>query len=480
MAEILDLSNVINVSIQPSLTGLAQINMNTIGLISGETPVSGWDVDTIYKKYTNPSQVAADFGTGSEAYAIAVKVFGQQPNLLTTNGYLAIIRKLSDVPVAAARTIQGLTYTAATPGVAGNSITIIYVDDGTKGAETASVVGNAITVHMENGASIAAEIAAAIIASGPASALVDVSIVDALLVQADFTPALALQNGADASNESAEDCIIRTLNDVSYVGVLLDEALDDAVLLSLAEYIQTISKILFYCSNDDADLEPSAIFDDIKDASLSHTRCLYHGNEGVDPWLFAAAYAGRALSTDFSATNSTQTMNLKVLAGILPDTTIDQTILDKAKDAGVDVYVNFGVPRVVTSGGNQWFDQVYNELWFKNALEVAGFNYLAQTQTKIPQTEDGMNGLKNAFRKVCQQAVNNRFIGPGSWTSSEVFGDPASLIRNIKDIGYYVFSRPVADQSQEDREERIAPTVQIAVKTQGAFHRVNVIVAVNL
>ena len=44
--------------------------------------------------------------------------------------------------------------------------------------------------------------------------------------------------------------------------------------------------------------------------------------------------------------------------------------------------------------------------------KLAGFNYLAQSSTKIPQTEAGMDGLKGAYRAVCQQAVANQNPAP--------------------------------------------------------------------
>jgi hypothetical protein len=160
---------------------------------------------------------------------------------------------------------------------------------------------------------------------------------------------------------------------------------------------------------------------------------------------------------------------------------MDQTQLNACQAAGVDVYPSIaGIACLYTSGENDFFDQVYNEFWFKFALQVAGFNYLAGTNGKIPQTEIGMEGLKNEYRKICEQAVSNGFVGPGSWNSPDVFGDPAALIRNITDIGYYVWSLPVVDQNQNDRENRIAPLVQIAIKSQGAIHKSNVIVNVNL
>ena len=114
----------------------------------------------------------------------------------------------------------------------------------------------------------------------------------------------------------------------------------------------------------------------------------------------------------------------------------------------------------------------------KKALEVSGFNYLRKTNTKIPQTETGMTGLKNAYETKCVQAVRNGLSAPGKWNDSIPFGNPEDFLRNIEEKGYYIYSTPIAQQSQAEREQRIAPLVQIAVKLAGAFHGSNVIINV--
>lgn len=377
---ILDLSNVISISILGTPSNLGLPNINTAALISQDAPLD-WDENQVFAIYTNPTDVATDFGTGSNAFKIASAFFAQQPNPLTTGGYLAIIPRLT-------------------------------------------------------------------------------------------TPSL----------ESIEDAIVRTLNLVYYFGILIDEEMDGTTFATLTTYIQTLDKMFFYASSNQADFAPGGMLDLLRTAGKTHSRGLYY-NDGtaIDTQEMAAAYAGRGLSTDFGGSNTTQTMHLKVLSGLSPDATIDQTALVAAGTAGVDVYVNIaGVPSLFTSGANSFFDEIYNELWFKFALQTAGFNYLRAASTKVPQTESGMEGLKNVYRGVCDQAVSNGFIGAGRWTSPLVFGNPASLIRSVADIGYYVYSTPLSQQSQADREARRAPLVQIAVKAQGAIHKSNVIVNVNL
>jgi len=161
----------------------------------------------------------------------------------------------------------------------------------------------------------------------------------------------------------------------------------------------------------------------------------------------------------------------------LPDSGLNDTYLVSAQTNGVDIYGNTGGLSVVYSNDNNGFtDEIEADLWLKKALEVAGFNYLRQTNTKIPQTESGMTGLKGAYAQICERGINNGSYAPGTWNGAIPFGDPEDFLTNIENKGYYIYSIPLSQQAQTDREARKAPLVQIALKRSGAFHFSDVIV----
>lgn len=103
---------------------------------------------------------------------------------------------VTQVQTMAARTIDGITYTAKAFGSAGNSITIEIIDGGTAGSEVVTVVGSAITVEIEDTVSTRTQVKDAIDAFAPAAALVDVSVTSGATA-ASLTSALPLQNGLD-------------------------------------------------------------------------------------------------------------------------------------------------------------------------------------------------------------------------------------------------------------------------------------------
>lgn len=287
-----------------------------------------------------------------------------------------------------------------------------------------------------------------------------------------------------ADNSIYEAAIVRTLNMIYYFGILLDtdahSIASSSQFVNLATYVQTLDKMLIVASGTVADFQSGGLFFNVQQALQTNTQCIYY-NDGTagDTPAFAAAVASRGLSTNWDGSLTAQTINLKQISGFLPDQTLTATYLTQVQTAGVTVYPSFGGdPGLYTSGANGWFDQIYGQYWLKFALQAAGYNFLAQTSTKIPQTEVGMTGLKGAYMTILAQGVNNGFMAPGLWTGAAPFGNSADLIRCIADKGFYIYSQPVSQQSSANRVARKAPVVQIAVKLAGAIQSSQVIVQV--
>ncbi len=281
--------------------------------------------------------------------------------------------------------------------------------------------------------------------------------------------------------ESLDEAIARTQDLVQYFGIMATGILTEEAMLAAAAAVQALNKIVFFVSDDPLDVEVAGMLDKLRSGGFTKSRGLYYGLDESNAALYMmAAYAGRGLSTNFAGSNTTQNMHLKTLNTIQPDDTLNQTLLTKAKAAGVDVYASIqGVSKTLCSGKNNFFDRVYNLGWFVGDLQIAGFNVLATVGTKISQTENGVDSLKSAYRRICEQGITNQYLAPGAWNSPETFGDQEEFLENITQRGYYIYSLPVALQSQADREDRKAPLVQIAVKEAGAIDSSTVIININ-
>lgn len=489
----LALTNVINISIATAQPGVGAYNTSNIALFSRDTVSLPTFGVLGYKIYNSPVQVATDFGTGSNTYAMALAIFSQQPNILLNGGYLVIIPFLATAQVAqqtvtvplstgglppasgkfdftwGGHSTADIAWNAASAAAiqtliqAATGMTLFTVSNYTAYANGA-VAGFTVTFVGQSGAVTLATITGDTLADTGSVAI---------------TPTVATTVIGSAT-ETVDQAIVRTVGLVQYFAIMSAEVPSQAVMLLAAALVQTLNKIMLVVSYTAADIAPGGMLDLLRTGLYTQTRGLFYDDVLATALVFMASYAGLGFSTVFSGSNTTQTMHLKTLSSVQPDPNLTQTLLNQALAAGADTYPSLqGVPKVFCSGTNDYFDNQYNLQWFAGALQVAGFNYLATTNTKIPQTENGMDGLKGASRAVCEVAVGNQFLAPGSWTNPTTFGNINSLVANIAQRGYYIYSAPVSAQSQTARAARQAPLIQIAIKYAGAIQSSSVIVYVN-
>ncbi len=487
---ILPVSNIINVTITNTPSGLNEKNVNSLALFTNDATVSLNPFDI----YLSASQVAADYGTASKTALMANAIFSQTPNILTGTGRLVIIPLLNSVSATAG--------TFTTPDLTANLTAIKAVTSGDLKVTANSVDYNLTHMNFTNCVTWAD--VAKIVQNKLLEAVVEatsdglkftskkVGDESAILLGAvsggagtDMSGASYFHQatgtavtGADSTGETILQAISRTSGMIGYVPFMSTLDLEDDAVVAASNGIQALDNLFFQHFASTQDI--AGICTTISTAGNKKTRMTLYTESMADANLMKAAYAGRALSVNFTGSNTSQTMNLKQLVTIDPDNGISQTLYVEADTAGVDLYVSYdGVPSVFSTSGNDFFDNPYSDLALKFALEAAGFNFLRQTNTKVPQTEPGMNGLKNAYAQVCQQFVRCGCVAPGQWNSSETFGDPQIFQNNITANGYYIYSLPVALQNSVDRDDRIAPLVQIAIKRAGAIQHSDVLVLVN-
>jgi hypothetical protein len=487
---VLPVSNVVNVTIQTTPSGLTEKNVNSLALFTTESP----DNLEQYGIYISAQQVADNYGSDSNTAEMANNVFAQSPNVLTGGGRLVIIPLLSSVSATSGNTV--------TANISANLAALIAVNNGDLKVTLNSVVHNLTGLDFTNCttlidiAAVLQQVLPDVIMSANSTAITFTSktvgtgstvVIAAvsggtgtnlagagLLNTAASTPT----GGAAATGETILQALTRTAGLVGYVPFMTNLNMDDTTIEAIASAVQALDNMfIHHCA---ATTDIAGLATAISGASDTKTRLVLYTPSQAAANLMKAAYAGRGFSVAFTGSLTSATMNLKSLANVVADPGITQTLYDAADVAGIDLYVSWdGVAGVFSTGGNTYFDNPYSDLAFKFALEAAGFNYLRQTNTKVPQTEPGMNGLKAAYANICNQFIRNGCLAPGSWTSSETFGNPDLFRQNILNYGFYIYSLPIVQQNSTEREQRIAPLVQIAVKRAGAIQKSNVIVLVN-
>lgn len=480
-------SYTVNVSIAATPSGLADYNTNSIAIFTNDP--AGFSES--YQAYMSPSAVSTDFGSDSLTYAMANALFTPVPNLRTGGGYVYIF-PFKGVNATAGTLTTGdiaanvTNFQSVTNGVL--NLTIDGTATQVEGLDFSSVktLADIVTVLQNQNLDVYIEATDTTIkftskrfgtdSSVTVAAASDAEGATDLYGETYFDGASATPAaGTNASGQTLAEAVQAAQQQVYFGGVLTTQYCDNATVQANAAAIQALDCDYFEAMSSMKNM--AELGADIKAAGLGKTRLLEMSNSAQEAKIAIATYATIAKSVNWSGSNTANTMNLKTLTGCLPDNGLSDTYVLSAQTNGVDIYANTGGLSVVYSNDNNGFtDDIEFQLWFKKAIEVAGFNYLRQTNTKIPQTESGMNGLKSAYEKVCVNGVTNGSIAPNTWNNSIPFGDPETFQNSIQERGYYIYSAPISQQSQTDREARQAPVCQIAVKTSGAFHFSEVII----
>lgn len=483
------LSYTINVSVSATPQGVAEYNTNSIAIFTNETA----NFTDAYKAYLGgASEVATDFGSNSLTYKMANELYNPVPNFVTGGGYLYVFPFNGTNATPATFTTPDIsTNLTALKAVSSGSLSItidgnvnlVENIDFTKCLTLADIVKVLQYKNLDvdiklNGNTIIFTSRQAGTSSGvtlntiTADEVIDLSAAGYL----NAAGGTAI-SGTDCSGETLAEAVTRGLESVYFGGVLTTQVMDATTKLANSSEIQSLDCVFY--DNLQSLVAIATEGAAIKSAGNSKTRTLAYSVSQETGKVAVAGYASIAKSVNYSGTDTANTLNLKTITGVVGDPNLNGTYVLSANTNGVDIYgLTGGLSVVYSNDNNGYTDDVEADLWIKKAVEVAGFNYLRQTDTKIPQTEAGMTGLKTAYASVCEQARRNGTVAGGAWNGAVPFGDPETFKRNIEETGYYIYSIPVALQNQTEREARKAPVVQIALKRSGAFHFSQVIINV--
>jgi hypothetical protein len=495
-----DITNVINVTLLPQGAQAARDNMNVVACFTSQLGVLSSANRT--KEYKLLSDVATDFGTTSAMYEYAKVFFAQTPNAVTAGGKLfACFWRAADESVAATSgTVTSIQHSEATLVGQLQSISDgafdIDIDSGTQNItaldfrtsttleDIATVLDTAIT-----GATVAVSDQKFVITSSTTGATSLVSFATDPGTGTYVGDILAISDGSGAVKVDGEDADTLTAEtketayaacaaEVNFKGFGFIDNPTDAESRAIGLLAQADSKIFYDVFNTATNLEKdvSNVVWDIVLSKITNIRMLYSKANNRKLWI---AYASRAHTVNFNAENSALTMNLKELSGITAEDYTEEEV-SKAKTVGLDIYTTIkDTPKVLTSGANDFVDNVYNLIAYVDAVQTDLFNLLGSTSTKISQTTQGVNQLVDQAEKTTKGFVKAGVFAPGTWSSTDRFGDSATFDRNIEQNGYYILAGLLADQTQADREARKSPVIQSAVKNAGAIHSVEYIINFN-
>lgn len=438
-------------------------------IISGTTGAGAFASGTI-QLTANPS--AADTLTlgGTAITFVASGATGSQVNI-GGNNLITCANLLAFLQASVDTNISKCTY-----ALVGNTITATYKILGT-GGNAFSLAKSSTAITLSAGDLAGGVQASAVgFATTPGSGI-DIS---GLL---GLTSALSQGLVPGYAAESAVQCVEALANaSTGWYGLMFasQTSISDSNNLAVCAFIEALAVTrVFGITIQNTNVLSSLITNDLASLMVAgeYEQC-FSQYSSTNAYA-VASFFGRAFSVDFTAQNSTIDLMYKQEPGVVPESlSQSQANVLQAKRCNVYATYNNGTQLIQygVMSGPAYFDEIHGIDWFQNAIQTALFNVLYTSTTKVPQTDAGMNQLTNAAGSVCDQAVFNGLAGPGTWNGPS-FGQLQT--GNFLKPGYYVYAQPIAFQSQSDRDARVAPPIQIALKLAGAINTVNVLVTVN-
>lgn len=493
--ENIPLGRVINVSIEGVPVGLSRPNMNIVCLMTSDRNFLNSNKRT--SAYTELSGIESDFGSYSKVYQMAKRMFTNANPVNKGKGYIVIgYWRATDETIAASSgylrsaelseavvvgTLQTITDGSFNIAVDGGVVQNITGLDFTTTATLADII-----------ALIDAEVTDATIALNGLNQITITSATTGVTSAVSFmsdgatgtgiADTLTLSNGSGAvavaglasstlTGESKEQALIEVAKEEPIRGVVYLDKPTSAEAKLITTWATANDCLVYDVFNDATNFTLDTVNNFVWFNKLSggvNYRTLF--DKQADRGL-AVGYMAKMHTVNFEATNTALTMNLKELQGCLPSKFSDGE-LNSAQKVGLDLYGTFGgLPRTYTSGANDFTDNVYNVIAVKRYVQVDVFNTLQGTPTKLAQTDEDMLKLVEQVEKTLALFVRAGVIAPGTWNSTYDFGsDPKVFRDNIATTGYYVYAKPMSEQSQSEREQRKAPAIQVAFKMAGAIH----------
>ena len=480
------LTNTINITLSGTPKGLGDFATNSILLATNETPLSSEP----YIWAVSAQDIINEYGSNSKTALMGQALFTPSFNLKTGKGQVLVVPYTATDATHCTLETKAIEDVSAFKAVKDGKLTITIDGNEHKlsglNFETIKTLADVVKILVAENLDIDIEatsenkikFTSRRLGANDSTILMEATTAGAGtdLYGANYLDGAAATttNATNATGTTLAELVAKAEDFGYFGGILTTQECENTLVKANATAIQAQDHIYYEVTKS---LKNMAVLgEQITQANLNKTRLLAYSEKNEK--VAIATYATIASSTNYSGTDTCLTMNLKELTGVDPDKNLNQTYYNSAKTNGCDIYGSTcGLSAVYSFGANEYTDVVTGELWLKKALEVAGFNYLRKTNTKIPQTESGITGLKNAYIQVLQQGVRNGLIGVGNrWNDSIPFGNGETFQDNIEKLGYYVYSIPIAEQSQTERENREAPLIQIAVKLSGAMHSSNVIV----
>lgn len=504
MAESDKIDLIVNASFEEDATLVATRNMNAVAIFTSNKGAI-LNSNNRYAIYTSASAVSNDFGTASVEATWANVLFSQDKTPVEAGGYLVLAywRAGSETVEATSATLKGAQISEASTVSALSAITdgsMVVTVDGVAvnltgldftSSDTLSEIVDVLQTAFDTDADVTLVNNRIYVKSTITGVLSLITLASAYTSGSYVGEILGLQNGATLTQGAASVVLsaetkveaIQSSQDSGFAGLCFIDTPTDVEKEAIATFTKA-NKILSYDSFSDA--STAFVFNpatneawDLVQKGYDNYRMMFKldGDRKILP-----AYMGRTHTMQFNGDRTAFTMNLKGLSGIGADALSDTQIADSLK-IGFDVYISFrGVPKLRTSGRNKFTDYTYILYAYEDFLKVALFNYLSNTPTKLPQTNEGMAQLVQVVEDTNRQFQRNGWISTGgvNWNRSDFFGNRDTFLNAISQQGFYTLAMDINTLTPTERTERKGSVIMNAIKLSGAVHQIDIITKINI
>lgn len=302
-----------------------------------------------------------------------------------------------------------------------------------------------------------------------------------LKLQAGQATRIEGQNATELAPESPADALGKLENQYqNWYGVYFAAPLTDGELINAHDWVVSApsAKVMAFTALQDAQLawDNANVLKTLHDKNSGRLMVQY--NKTGDDHA-AAALLGIALSTNWRALNSANTVKFKQQTSVKSDDRITLNDAEKARRLGINFYTDYdGIPMLAegTLLGGIFIDETVGLDAFLDACQKQAFSTLQGDISKIPQTDKGQAQLIGALIPVGEEFVRNGFLAGGIWRGKPIgaldYGDRL-------DAGYYFYSDSYDLQLEPDHEQRKAMPILCAIKLAGAIHSLDLSIAFN-
>ncbi|MFP0547889.1 DUF3383 domain-containing protein [Acinetobacter baumannii] len=487
----LPVSRVVNVDVYLSATAAATRGFGT-PLFLGSSDVI--DPNERMRAYSSATDVATDFGVDSAEYLTASAYFSQKPTpkscyigrwvKTASSGLLkGAILSTAQKALSNFTSISDGSFKITVDGIVK---TVTAVD--LTGVANLNGVASAINAKI-TGATFAwdAVYGRFTVTSATTGTTSTVGYASANTTGTDLSGLLGLNDGfasvpvpgqsAETIQEAVNDCIDLS-ND--WYGLALADSHPDDDIVAVAGIIESAYpvRIFGYTMQNSLALDPTSTTDlaaRLKALHYDRTFLVYSSSS----FYTAASVFGRMFTVNFTGTNTTITLKFKQLPGITEEG-LRTSQANALQDKNCNVFAAYDNDTAILQEGTMvsgvFMDEMHGRDWMQNYVQTAVYNLPYTSNTKIPQTEAGVNKIVGTIEHALEQGVTNGFLAPGIWNGDE-FGVLAA--GDYLPKGYYVYANSINDQAQADREARKAPAIQCATKLAGAIHFSDISISVN-